>query len=72
MSSSEEPNARTVKYWRWRYRDPQTGCIRRTTFRLTAAQASGLTGAEPIPASMSLRDVDDFADTLPLPFERSS
>jgi hypothetical protein len=69
MGASREPNVRTVRYWRCRYLDPSAGSIVETSFQPTAAQAGALTEAEPIPASM--RDVNEFADTLPLPFERT-
>ena len=55
------------EYWRWRYRDPGSGRICRTTFQLTEDEASGLLEAQRIEGSMSLREVkdDDFAETGP-------
>ena len=55
------------EYWRWRYRDPRSGRICRTTFQLTEDGASGLLEAERIEGSMSLLEVedDDFAETGP-------
>ena len=61
---------RFVEYWRWRYRDSQTGRICQTLFRLSereAAQLLGASGARRIEGSM-LRckvDADDFPDTGP-------
>ncbi len=56
-----------VEYWRWRYRDPQTGRICRTVFQLSEKEAAELPGAERIESSMSLRtvDEDEFPDTGP-------
>jgi len=56
-----------VEYWRWCYRDPQTGRICRTMFQLTAEEAAKYPEAERIPGSMLLREVEDssFADTRP-------
>jgi len=56
-----------VEYWRWRYRDPQSGRICRTMFQLTAEEAAKYPEAERIPGSMLLRDVEDsaFAETRP-------
>ena len=65
-------NHRKIEYWRWRYRDPESGCICRTTFQLRAEQAAGLMEAERIPGTMSLRDIDDFEDTRPAFFERDA
>ena len=48
-----------VEYWRWRYRDPQLGCIRRTTAVLTEQEAASYPEAERIEGSMVLREVDD-------------
>ena len=48
-----------VEYWRWRYRDPQTGRVCRTMFQLTAEEASKYPEAERIPGSMLLKDVDE-------------
>jgi hypothetical protein len=59
-----------VEYWRWRYRDPQTGRVCRTLFQLTVEEAARYPEAERIPGSMLLREVDDsaFADTRPRVF----
>jgi hypothetical protein len=59
--------SRLVEYWRWRYRDPKTGQVCRTLFQLTETEARELPGAERIPGSMLLREVeaDDFPDTGP-------
>ena len=56
-----------VEYWRWRYRDPETGRTCRTSFQLSEREAAGLPQAERIEGSMSLREVDpaDFQDTVP-------
>lgn len=56
-----------VEYWRWRYRDPQTGRVCRTLFQLTVEEATRYPEAERIPGSMLLREVDDgtFADKRP-------
>jgi len=48
-----------VECWRWRYRDPQLGCIRRTTAALTEQEAAAYPEAERIEGSLTLRDVDD-------------
>ena len=58
---------RFVEYWRWRYRDPQTGRICRTVFQLSEREAAELPQAERIEGSMSLREVDEdeFPDTGP-------
>lgn len=37
-----------VKYWRWRYRDPQTGRICRTVFQFSEKEARALPEAERI------------------------
>ena len=62
-----EGRTKLVEYWRWRYRDPKTGRVCRTLFQLTDAEARELTGAERIPGSMLLRELeaDDFPDTGP-------
>ena len=47
-----------VRYWRWRYRDPVTGQICRTTFQLSQAQAGALLPeAERIEGSDTLCEV---------------
>jgi hypothetical protein len=50
---------KTVEYWRWRYRDPQLGCIRRTTVGLTEEEAASYPEAERIEGSLTLREVND-------------
>lgn len=59
-----------IEYWRWRYRDPQTGRVCRTLFQLTAEEAARYAEAERIEGSLLLREVeeDDFADTTPRVF----
>ena len=56
-----------VEFWRWRYRDPQTGRICRTLFQLPEREAAELPQAERIEGSMLLREVDadDFPETGP-------
>jgi hypothetical protein len=62
-----EGATKLVEYWRWRYRDPKTGRVRRTLFQMSEAEARDLPGAERIAGSMLLREVDadDFPDTGP-------
>jgi hypothetical protein len=50
---------KTVKYWRWRYRDPQLGCIRHTTASMTEEEAAAYPEAERIDGSLTVREVDD-------------
>jgi len=50
---------KTVKYWRWRYRDPQLGCIRHTTAAMTEEEAAAYPEAERIEGSLTVREVDD-------------
>lgn len=59
--------SKLVEYWRWRYRDPQTGRICRTVFQLSEEEARELPEAERIEGSMLLREVDadEFPDTGP-------
>ena len=59
-----------IEYWRWRYRDTQTGRVCRTLFQMTAEEASRYADAERIEGSLLLREVeaDDFADTTPRVF----
>ena len=63
-----------VEYWRWRYRDPATGRIRRTTFQMSAEEAlAKYPGAERIEGTMLLREVyEDFVDTAPRVFRPGS
>jgi len=59
-----------IEYWRWRYRDPQTGRVCRTLFQLTAEEAAEYPQAERIEGTLLLREVEesDFADTTPRVF----
>ena len=56
-----------VEYWRWRYRDPETGRSCQTLFQLSEKEAAKLPQAQRIEGSMSLREVDaaDFSETGP-------
>ena len=58
-------NPKLVEYWRWRYRDPETGRICQTLFQLSEREAVKLPQAQRVEGSMSLREVDaaDFAET---------
>jgi hypothetical protein len=62
-----QPAQKFVEYWRWRYRDPETGRICQTLFQLSEREAAELPHAQRIEGSMSLREVDaeDFPDTGP-------
>ncbi len=51
-----------VEYWRWRYRDAQLGCIRRTTVGLTEEEAAAYPEAERIEGTRCLREVADDLD----------
>jgi hypothetical protein len=61
-----------IEYWRWRYRDQQTGRICRTLFQMSADEAAiRYPQAERIDGTMLLREVDDdadFVDTSPRVF----
>ena len=59
-----------IEIWRWRYRDPQSGRMRRAAEPMTEREAAKkFPGAERIEGSRLVRDVqDDFADTLPRVF----
>jgi len=49
---------RTAEYWRWRYRNLQTGQICRTTFQMSEEEARAMYGdVERIAGSMTLRQV---------------
>ena len=50
---------KTVKCWRWHYRDPQLGCIRHTTAAMTEEEAASYPEAERIEGSLTLREVND-------------
>lgn len=61
---------RQIEYWRWRYRDVQTGQICRTKVQLTADDAADFSEAERIPGTMTLREIEeDFSDTVPRVFQ---
>ena len=49
---------KTVEYWRWRYRDPQLGCIRQTTVALTEEEGASYPEAERIEGSLTVREVN--------------
>ena len=58
-----------VEYWRWRYRNPQTGHVERSEIQLTSEEArQRYAGSEliPIPGSLTIREVvgSARADTL--------
>lgn len=63
-----------IEYWRWRYRDPETGRICRTVLQLSAEEAAKYPEAERIPNTMLLRDTDDelFTETAPGAFRLQS
>jgi hypothetical protein len=48
-----------VECWRWRYRDIQLGCIRRTTVGLTEQEAAAYPEAERIDGTFSLRETEN-------------
>ena len=49
-----------VEYWRWRYRNAETGRVCRTVFPCSADEAGRLyPGAERIEGTMILRKVDE-------------
>ena len=54
-----------VEFWRWRYRDPETGRICQTLYQLSVREALELPHAQRIEGSMLLRepDGDDFPET---------
>lgn len=59
-----------VELWRWRYRDPNTGSVCRTTSALCEQDAGSLPEAVRIPGTLRMREVadvepGDFADTVP-------
>ena len=50
---------KTVEYWRWRYRNMETGRICRTMFPCSQEEAAKLyPGAERIEGTVVLREVD--------------
>jgi len=56
-----------VEYWRWRFRDPASGRICRTTDAISEHEARKFPQAERVPGTRIVREVDelDFVDTLP-------
>jgi hypothetical protein len=51
---------KTVEYWRWRHRNPDTGQICRTMFGCSVEEATKLySGAEPIEGTMVLRELGE-------------
>ena len=56
-----------VECWRWRFRDPASGCVRRTMHAISEEEARKFPQAERMPGTLIIREVDeiDFADTLP-------
>jgi hypothetical protein len=63
---------KTIEYWRWRYRNVETGRICRTMFGCSADEAAQLyPGAEPIEGTMVLREVDDRPNERAVPLARS-
>ena len=57
---------KTVEYWRWRYRSPETGRVCRTVFPCSAEEAERLyPGAERIEGTMILREVDEYPAAAP-------
>jgi hypothetical protein len=53
-------NMKTAEYWRWRYRNVETGQICRTIFPCSVEEAAKLYAhAERIEGTMILREVDD-------------
>ncbi len=60
-----ESHPKVVEFWRWRYRDPETGRICQTLYQLSVREALELPHAQRIEGSMLLRemDADDFPET---------
>ena len=60
-----ESDPNLVEFWRWRYRDPETGRICQTLLQLSDREAAKLPHAHRIEGSMSLREVhaDEFPET---------
>lgn len=48
-----------VECWRWRYRDPQLGCIRCTTAALTEQEAVAYPESERIDGTLCMREIDE-------------
>ncbi|MEP7056256.1 MAG: hypothetical protein ABI809_00580 [Caldimonas sp.] len=63
-----------VEYWRWRYRDPETGHIRRTPLQMSEVEILKLSAhAERIDGTMTVREVnEDPEDTTPDVFRRQA
>jgi len=62
---------KTLEYWRWRYRNVETGRICRTMFAFSADEAAKLyPNAERIEGTMVLRDVDDDTKESFTPLDR--
>lgn len=63
MQVDNKSSARLVEYWRWRYRDPDTGRICRTTFQMSVEEAMAkLPEAERIEGTMLLCEINEDAD----------
>jgi len=62
-----EGHPKFVEYWRWRYRDPETGRTCQTLLPISEREAAELPEAERIEGSMLLREAegDDFPETGP-------
>jgi hypothetical protein len=53
-----------LECWRWRYRDPASGRVRRTMYAISKEEARNFPQAERVPGTLIIREVDelDFAD----------
>lgn len=62
-----DKRARAIEFWRWRYRDPESGSIMLTMVQPTADEAGSSPEAERIEGSMVLREAEpaDFQETVP-------
>ena len=62
-----EGHPKFVEYWRWRYRDPETGRICQTLSQISEREAAELPEAQRIEGSMLMREVadDEFPYTGP-------
>ncbi|MEO7335607.1 MAG: hypothetical protein ABIV63_03410 [Caldimonas sp.] len=58
---------KTVEFWRWRYRDPSTGMMCRTTFPMSVDEAiRSYPDPVRVEGSMTRREVvDECAETTP-------
>jgi len=54
-----------VEYWRWRYRDPETGRMCRSGIHMTQEQAGQYADATRIDGTLLMVPAEDFADTTP-------